>query len=177
MPRKKKKVTKNINIEKIQYDEIKKRFGNEINFSYITRQLIKLGLTMLDYKIIPDLSDESIELVQRDILDKTTRNIAKTKVAEYKEVFEGLAKLGCYYVPEISSFPKVLMQIAGIYSDFNYEKILTSPLYDEMLRKVALRSHIIDSVEMRKENDIYIYNLRGKIPLHYYGILRWLHVS
>ncbi len=156
MPRNRKKVTKNINIEQVQEAKIRKYFGKDINFSFITRQLMKLGLTMLDRQILQDFSDKSIEKFIFQYLDRKSRRLERFKVAEYQDVFEQLVKLGRYYVFEVVNFPQILIEIAEFFREINFETIQKSPVYDEVLKNIAKRSGMIDSAELNKKDNIFI---------------------
>ncbi len=163
MSRRKKKITKNINIEYSQELKLKRIFGNDINFSEIFRQLARLGITLLHHRIIRDLSDESIETLRNDIIEEQVRGTSAKKVREYPEIFEELAKLGRYFVPDISRFPKILLNFGNAFSELNFEAMLKDPTIVERVKKFPIYSQMVDSVELNLKGDIF-FQFTGNSP-------------
>lgn len=148
MPRRKrKKVTRNINLESQQESYLQKRFGKEASFSEIIRKSLKLVISMLEGKIITDLSDEKIEKFTESYNEEMIRAASRSdRVMEYKDLFELLTYNARYLMPDIESFPIVLLNILDFFADLAFTKMTKTSR--DRLYKIARNTNIIEDIDL-----------------------------
>lgn len=173
MPKRLKKVPRNVNIEDRQWRRLKK-LGLTENFSHNIRKLIELGLMMLDFRIIKDLSDDAIAKIRKEFADEPTRAaVQELKITEYREIFEELAKSNRYEIPEMAKLPNILFRINSILFDYSFKKYKDDPKFHSMLQKIAKYSRMIKDIKTFYENPddkFPILEIIGDFPytlLHY----------
>ncbi len=118
---------------------------------------------VLEQKIIPDFSEESLDLLKGEMFNKYSRAMTKEKVLEYKEIFEELAKIARYYIPDVSTFPKILILMSDVFSELTYSNLVSKPKYREILTGIVEHSRMMSSVELSTGDEIY-FDLTGENP-------------
>lgn len=166
---KEKLISRNVTIRKRQLDYIKTKIGSDGNFSEALRKIIDLYIAIMDGNIIQELTDESIrELTQSKMTDEFSRKkMLPTKVQEYPDIFEQLAKYGRYFIPDVQSLIDLFKPVMEYYNFLDYDKL--KPADYERYKLIAKQSNMFEGMGIKYNPDSVELEISAKNPY----TLRW----
>lgn len=156
-----KKVQKNVNLEQNQIKYLEKHFGQDLNFSIISRKIFKLAIALHEHGIIKDFEDDSIEELRAEIAEEyVRRNITGQKAMEYKEIFEDLTENAKSMLPNFKAAPSIIVPLSEFFSRYKYKEMDEKTYFN--LKKIITMNNIVDNIELNPKDKFV--ELRGKYP-------------
>lgn len=158
-----KKIAKNVYLKEAQIKYIMQKCGGEGNFSPFLSQVIDLYIALSDTRILKKLDQESINLLVAEINeDYVRKTYIKSKVLEYPEIFEQMAKNSRYLIPNVDTLVELFIPIMEHFQFLEYDKMRVEDF--DNLKKIIRQNNLFDDFDLQSTPDSVIITIKGKNP-------------